>query len=159
MIFRSSLALLQLVAAALFGKSFFFRGVGKKGCGVINEVVAGGFGCVFRVLTRLLDNFPPPNPPPPPRARARLQVDERHAYLCAAAPLKEDMEYIRNALLTATFKVKFYFKLSTLFAICSLALVAFCPLSFVRREAFLRHTRDAWGGVAYFSFSAFTSMA
>lgn len=33
------------------------------------------------------------------------QVDERHVYLCAAAPLKEDMEYIRNALLTATFKV------------------------------------------------------
>lgn len=40
-----------------------------------------------------------PLPPPAP------QVDERHAYLCAAAPLKEDMEYIRSTLLTASFKV------------------------------------------------------
>ncbi|CAM9725616.1 unnamed protein product [Scytosiphon promiscuus] len=38
---------------------------------------------------------------------AYQKVDERHAYLCAAAPLKEDMEYIRNALLTATFKDAF----------------------------------------------------
>ncbi|CAM9590378.1 unnamed protein product [Ectocarpus sp. 6 AP-2014] len=38
---------------------------------------------------------------------AYQKVDERHAYLCAAAPLKEDMEYIRNALLTASFKDAF----------------------------------------------------
>ena len=38
------------------------------------------------------------------------QVDERHAYLCAAAPLKEDMEYIRSALLTASFKVRTRFE-------------------------------------------------
>ncbi|CAM9343661.1 unnamed protein product, partial [Ectocarpus sp. 8 AP-2014] len=38
---------------------------------------------------------------------AYQKVDERHAYLCAAAPLKEDMEYIRNALLTASFRDAF----------------------------------------------------
>eukprot|EP00903_Cladosiphon_okamuranus_P011117 g10493.t1 len=38
---------------------------------------------------------------------AYQKVDERHAYLCAAAPLKQDMEYIRNALLTASFKDAF----------------------------------------------------
>lgn len=33
------------------------------------------------------------------------QVDERHVYLCAAAPLKEDMDYILDALFTGSFKV------------------------------------------------------
>lgn len=46
-----------------------------------------------------------PRVPCPSRELGLAQVDERHAYLCAAAPLKEDMDYIRNALLTASFKV------------------------------------------------------
>lgn len=48
-------------------------------------------------LTAPVPSFPVPS--------VDRQVDERHVYLCAAAPLKEDLDFIQNALLTASFKV------------------------------------------------------